>query len=213
MKLPNFCDLNFIRRQELFSDQTVGAPLAAPDVMKITHVSLTFFHSTQVCRSCYRQVTGNFRHFVVYSTGSSSLVLIGENSATAESKPDIKRELQHRSVISVAIGDWHNAALTADGKVFTWGEFSSGALGLGDPAKLPPGTPGAYPTADNGHYRRRPPPVDTPTQVKFDYGTREPRDRFAFAITAAGWHTGALVMDLNVGLLSNEPLYRVSTGF
>lgn len=190
--LPNFCDLNFIRRQELFSDQTVGAPLAAPDVMKITHV------------------TGNFRHFVVYSTGSSSLVLIGENSATAESKPDIKRELQHRSVISVAIGDWHNAALTADGKVFTWGEFSSGALGLGDPAKLPPGTPGAYPAADNGHYRRRPPPVDTPTQVKFDYGTREPRDRFAFAITAAGWHTGALVMDLNPDG-EEEDVYEMDT--
>ncbi|KAF5336079.1 hypothetical protein D9611_006435 [Ephemerocybe angulata] len=173
--LHHFSDISHIRGHKVFNDGNNS--LAAPDIMKITHV------------------TGNFQHFVAYSTGSSSLVLIGEDSATAVTEPDIKPELQNRSVISVAIGDWHNAALTADGKVLTWGAFSSGALGLGDPAKLPPGAPGGYP--NDGQRRRRPPQVDTPSPVRFDWGTKEPRDRFAFAITAAGWHTGALVMDLN----------------
>lgn len=129
------------------------------------------------------------------------MVLIGTNETTPESEPEIKPELQNRSVISVAVGDWHNAALTSDGKVLTWGEFSSGALGLGDPAKLEPGTPGGYERspANQGRRRRTPPTVNTPTQVRFDHGAKSPRDRFAFAITAAGWHTGALVMDLNVG--------------
>jgi SCF-associated factor 1 len=128
------------------------------------------------------------------------LVLIGTNDTTPNSEPEIKAELQNRSVISVAVGDWHNAALTSDGKVLTWGEFSAGALGLGDPGKLEPGTPGGYAPSADGRRRRTPPTVDMPTQVRFDHGVKEPRDRFAFAITAAGWHTGALVMDLDVGL-------------
>ncbi|TEB36688.1 RCC1/BLIP-II [Coprinellus micaceus] len=176
--LPNFSDLNLVRRHKTFADN-LAVP---PDVMKITHV------------------TGNFRHFVAYSTGSSSLVLIGEDTTTPQSTPDIKPGLQNRSVISVAIGDWHSAALTADGKVLTWGEFSSGALGLGDPAKLAPGTPGGY-SANTGRRQARPESVVTPTVVRFDYGTKEPRDRFAFELTAAGWHTGALVMDLDVSVL------------
>lgn len=172
--LPHFSDLDVVRQHKTFA----GNLAAVPDVMKITHV------------------TGNFRHFVAYSTGSSSLVVIGDDTTTPQSLPDIKPELQNRSVISVAIGDWHNAALTADGKVLTWGEFSAGALGLGDPAKLTPGTPGAY-SANPSLRRARPETVITPTEVRFDYGTKERRDRFAFAVTAAGWHTGALVMDLD----------------
>lgn len=121
-------------------------------------------------------------------------MLIGGENTTAHSSPDIKPELQNRSVISVAIGDWHNAALTADGKVLTWGKFSSGALGLGDPAKLPPGAPGAYTNGGRGEPRS----VGVPTEVRFDYELVESKDRFAFAITAAGWHTGALVIDPDV---------------
>ena len=52
--------------------------------------------------------------------------------------------LQKRSVISVVLGDYHYAALTADGKLFSWGAFSKGALGLGDPYIIPVGQPGGY---------------------------------------------------------------------
>ena len=38
--------------------------------------------------------------------------------------------------------------------------------------------------------------VDRPAEVRFDHGEKRKRDRFVFAVTAAGWHTGALVIDL-----------------
>jgi len=105
-------------------------------------------------------------------------------------------------VISVVIGDYHNAALTAEGKLFTWGNYSNGALGLGDPARLPPGAPGgfanlqAYQTAMT-RQRGTPPDVTRPAEVRFDHEGRVNKG-FCFAVTAAGWHTGALVIDLEV---------------
>jgi hypothetical protein len=86
--------------------------------------------------------------------------------------------------------------------LFTWGAYSSGALGLGDPACLEPGVPGGF--ADQQSYqtamiRRRgtPPGVERPTEVTFDHegGVKK---GFCFAVTAAGWHSGALVIDLEV---------------
>lgn len=40
--------------------------------------------------------------------------------------------------------------------------------------------------------------VDVPTEVRFDHGRKTKKDRFCFSVTAAGWHTGALVIDLEV---------------
>lgn len=102
------------------------------------------------------------------------------------------------------MGDYHNAALTADGRLFTWGAYSNGALGLGDPLDLEPGSPGAFTNASERELFRgrgwgQPPrTVDIPTEVRFDHTGKKPRDRFCFAATAAGWHTGALVIDLEV---------------
>ena len=113
------------------------------------------------------------------------------------------------------MGDYHNAALTADGKLLTWGQYSNGALGLGNPLELEPGLPGAYATAAQRDFARergegRPPQaVTVPTEVRFDHTDKKPRDRFCFAATAAGWHTGALVIDLEVCLFyfyTNSPL-------
>ena len=112
------------------------------------------------------------------------------------------------------MGDYHNAALTADGKLLTWGQYSQGALGLGDPLELEPGSPGAFATAAQRNLARErsrevPQAVSIPTEVRFDHTGKKPRDRFCFAATAAGWHTGALVIDLEVRLLyfyTNSPL-------
>lgn len=77
-----------------------------------------------------------------------------------------------------------------------------GALGLGDPEKLPVGAPGGYATqqqldrARQG-YRMQVPDVQVPTEVRFDHGLKKKKDRFCFAAAAAGWHTGALVIDLD----------------
>ena len=130
---------------------------------------------------------------------------MGDTDTKPDMRPKIITELQNKSIISVVIGDYHNAALTADGKLLTWGAYSNGALGLGDPLKLEPGTPGGFKTEadlDIARQNRRaePPRVDIPTVVRFDHNSKKPKDRFCFAITAAGWHTGALVIDLDVSL-------------
>lgn len=155
-----------------------------------------------------QQISANFLHFVAYSTNSSSIVLIGDTNATPTTQPKIIPELQHKSVISVVVGDYHNAALTATGKLLTWGGYSNGGLGLGDPLKLEPGTPGAFANdrdlaAAQSRDRMRvpePPAVSVPTEVRFDHSSKKPRERFCFSVTAAGWHTGALVIDLQVSL-------------
>lgn len=135
---------------------------------------------------------------------SCSVVLVGDTEADPDTEPKIIPELQNKSIISVMIGDYHNAALTANGKLLTWGAYSNGALGLGDPLKLEPGTPGGF--ADERSKtlaleRGRSgdlPEVIIPTEVRFDHNNKTPRDMFCFSATAAGWHTGALVIDLEV---------------
>ncbi|PPQ78400.1 hypothetical protein CVT25_011623 [Psilocybe cyanescens] len=185
--LPQFSEVDTLKIHPTFSGRSNdAAKLEAPQTMQITHI------------------TANFLHFVAYSTGSSSIVLVGDTEAKPDSPPKIIPELQNKSIISVVIGDYHNAALTANGKLMTWGAYSNGALGLGDPLKLEPGTPGAYANSrvrDLAVERRRgePPAVNTPSEVRFDHNSKTPRDRFCFAATAAGWHTGALVIDLESG--------------
>ena len=114
--------------------------------------------------------------------------------------------LQNRNVISVVLGDYHFGALTSTGKLLTWGDYSRGALGLGDPTEIDPGQPGGYRTeAQRRHaleWRTFPPAVTEPAEVRFDYEEHRPRKRFCFAATAAGWHMGALIIDLEV----REPL-------
>ena len=153
------------------------------------------------------QISAHFQHFIAFSTGSSSIVLMGNTSTTAESEPNIIPALQNRSVISVVLGDYHKGALTSTGKLLTWGAYSSGALGLGDPAKLEPGTPGGFATevqrlSASSHRRGTPSAVEVPTEVRFDHGRKKPKERFCFSASAAGWHTGALVIDLEVTFIN-----------
>ncbi|GJJ10996.1 hypothetical protein Clacol_005225 [Clathrus columnatus] len=144
-------------------------------------------------------ISAHFNSFFAYSTGSSSIVLRGFRDTAVTTPPDIIPGLQNRDVIAVVLGDYHFAALTSTGKLFTWGQYSSGALGLGDPTRLPIGTPGAYSNErDKSNARVSPPHVPIPTEVKFgtrDYG--QGRNIFVFGVTACGWHTGALVIDLD----------------
>ncbi|KAF5351928.1 hypothetical protein D9756_007455 [Leucocoprinus leucothites] len=173
--LPEFSELTRLRELPAFSEGKV----TLPETLKVTHIS------------------AHFNHFFAFSTGSSSIVLQGETSTTPEFKPEIIPELQHKDIISVEIGDYHSTALAANGKLYTWGKYSHGALGLGDPQKLPLGSPGGF--RDQNTRNRNwsePDEVRTPTEVRFDHGRKEPKNRFCFSATAAGWHTGALVIDL-----------------
>lgn len=140
---------------------------------------------------------------------------MGDVMSTPDSTPKVIPALQNRSIISVVLGDYHYGALTSTGKLLTWGDYSRGALGLGDPAKLPSGTPGGFQTEQQRlrateHGRGAPPMVEVPTEVKFGLGTGrdEPKDVFCLSAAAAGWHMGALVLDREVRLFIMLCLFR-----
>ena len=79
-------------------------------------------------------------------------------------------------------------------------------MGLGDPAHIEPGEPGGFLIEDHRqmaiHGRRgvEPPKVTVPTEVRFDHERKRKGEMFCFAATAAGWHMGALVIDLEVSM-------------
>lgn len=196
--LPLFSDPDKIKEQV----SSVVPGIQLPDSILITHIS------------------AQFSTFVAYSTGSSSVVLMGTKETDPHDRPQIIPSLQDRKVISVVIGDYHYGALTSTGKLLTWGGFSRGALGLGDPTTIEAGKPGGY--ADEmqrqtarSHGGPYPPPVTEPTEVRFDHGEKRRRERFCFAATAAGWHMGALVIDLEPddNVDENEEAVRMPGGF
>ncbi|KAG9103248.1 hypothetical protein FRC06_011629 [Ceratobasidium sp. 370] len=180
--LPRFCDVVHVRNEPGFRHQGHQEQSALED-LTVTHIS------------------AQFRTFVVYSTTGSSIVLLGKADTTSQDAPMIVPELQNRNVISVVLGDYHYCALTANGELFSWGKYSNGALGLGHPrpargsgmqarfAMLPP-------------LLHQPPQpsqrqdADVPTRISFDHEDGV-RDRYVFAVAAAGWHCGALVIDLH----------------
>ncbi|KIM44654.1 hypothetical protein M413DRAFT_442608 [Hebeloma cylindrosporum] len=176
--LPEFSEIGRVKEHPPFSTASETEKLEAPETMQITHITATF------------------RHFVAYSTGSSSIVLVGDVDTKPDSLPKVIPQLQNKSIISL----------------LTWGAYSNGALGLGDPLKLEPGTPGGFANfRDRQQAKERGrigptelPAVDVPTEVRFDHNCKKPIDRFCFAATASGWHTGALVIDLEPGVNDDE---------
>ena len=94
-------------------------------------------------------------------------------------------KLQDLPVISVSLGDWHIVALTADGRVLSWGNDMQGTLGLGDSMA-----------------EQR---VTSPQEVQpFGVG---PSKVFCVGVTAMGWHTAVLAVDLEVRYYSNWSCY------
>ncbi|KAG8728735.1 hypothetical protein FRC12_021544 [Ceratobasidium sp. 428] len=191
--LPRFCDVTHVRNEPGFrQDQGHEDSQRALEDLTVTHIS------------------AQFRTFVVYSTTGSSVVLLGKADTTRQDAPKIVPELQNRNVISVVLGDYHYCALTANGELFSWGKYSNGALGLGRPRQRQQrgsrfqarhaGMPLLHqPMMPILHQPARSPErrdVDKPTRVSFDHEDHI-RDRYVFAVAAAGWHCGALVIDLH----------------
>ncbi|KII85876.1 hypothetical protein PLICRDRAFT_115016 [Plicaturopsis crispa FD-325 SS-3] len=149
-------------------------------------------------------ISANFNTFTAYSTAPVSVVLTGTPATTPDTAPQIVPALQNRAVIAVVLGDYHLGALTAAGTLLTWGAYSRGALGLGDPVDLAIGAPGGFADdvqlaqARQGRRRATPDRVEVPCEVRFDWGEKKRHDTFCFAAAAGGWHTGALVIDLEV---------------
>ncbi|TFY78827.1 hypothetical protein EWM64_g5186 [Hericium alpestre] len=105
--LPQFSEAARVAEHPTFSDP--DSTIEAPKAMHITHIS------------------AHFETFVAYSTGRSSVILMGSTATNADTPPKVLPALQHRDIISVVLGDYHFGALTATGKLFTWGSYSQGA--------------------------------------------------------------------------------------
>ncbi|SPC62082.1 related to SAF1 - protein involved in proteasome-dependent degradation [Ustilago sp. UG-2017b] len=88
-------------------------------------------------------ISAHFRRFVAFlpvhssskvmgkgEEGEDTLVLLGTPDTI---EPELIPELQARKVIKVTMGDYHYGALTSQGEILTWGEFSKGALGNWSP--------------------------------------------------------------------------------
>jgi SCF-associated factor 1 len=126
-------------------------------------------------------ISGSFNHFGLFNTAGD--VLFGDEKAQHDTPPRIDPTFQRCGVISLAWGDWHALALFEDGSMFAWGRElrANGCLGMG--------------YRDMEHAREMQLQVD-----ELSVGSRVPRavtwfsrDRFAFCVAAAGWHSAALV--------------------
>lgn len=123
-------------------------------------------------------ISAQFTTFAAYSTpsgGGPSKVLLKrcetiDPGCGATLRPMDVPGLDALPVVQVTAGDWHYAALTAKGEMYTWGQNGMGQLG------------------DGSHEVR-----DAPSRVQFPPG-EDGREAFVFSITTAGMHTGALVL-------------------
>jgi SCF-associated factor 1 len=120
-----------------------------------------------------------------------------------EFEQTILTPLLDHAVTSIASGTLHNIATTTSGKILSWGSTLDGALGLGDPRRLSPGSPGGFDNDEELRIARRnyqydpPPDVEIPTEIKFDFGQPGGPEKFVFGIGAGGRHSAALVFDLS----------------
>lgn len=150
-----------------------------PDFSSIVHADykqLQFISSPTISH-----ISAQYDSITAYSTTTSSVYHAKYSEASygynvANLRPDPLHSLQGKGVIQVALGDYHHLALTSSGEVYSWGRSAQGQLGLG------------------GTSKRGIIDVDEPEKVVFP-GDKEGKEGcFVFGITAAGWHTGALVL-------------------
>ncbi|KDN49565.1 RCC1/BLIP-II [Tilletiaria anomala UBC 951] len=135
-KLERYCQVDLIR-EELTHAGVQHIVSGRPDEqIRVTHIS-AHFKNFAAC-SVPSATAANVDHHddddgVAAALRSQGFVLLSRSETSAISpKPTIIPSLQGAGVIKVSFGDWHSAALTDDGRVLTWGQYSRGALGIWD---------------------------------------------------------------------------------
>ncbi|KAG8898713.1 hypothetical protein FRB99_007198 [Tulasnella sp. 403] len=183
--MPEFSDMDRIRQDPAF-DVHDGVVLRRPP--RSTRITNIYAH---------------LERFVAYAVPSSndepSLVLVGTKTTPngiLSFPSTVVTSLLEKSIKSVSLGDYHAVALSTSGQLMSWGQYSNGALGLGDPASLPVGAPGGHTTeeAKASQNRITPPDVNEPAEVQFGSSDEEEQPVVVLA-AAGGWHTAALVVN------------------
>lgn len=153
--------------------------------LQMTEVCLHIFFASHLLAHSRIQLVSNSisGRFAVYRPATTPLdratVLCGVITDDDTPHPSIIPELQELPIISISIGDAHSAALTIDGRVFTWGRNDQGALGLNT---IDGWGPGGYVI------------MSDPKRTPF-FG---PEGMFCVSVSANGRHTCALAIDLEV---------------
>ena len=80
-----------------------------------------------LCHSLVRSDVGS-----MWSFGDGWHSGLGHGSESKEVVPRLIAPLEKVQVVAVAAGSWHSMALSAEGRVFTWGRDGDGRLGHGD---------------------------------------------------------------------------------
>ncbi|KAH3660441.1 hypothetical protein OGAPHI_007027 [Ogataea philodendri] len=132
-------------------------------------------HSQQVGkRPRFVRLSGSFDQFSAITNDDQ--VLFGNRQSD---HPKIYKELQHNSVISIAVGDYHYLALNKKGELYSWGREShkNGCLGLG---KLTDALSREGVREDGA-------------DIVVEHPIRVPIEGQVLAIAAGGWQSAALV--------------------
>ncbi|GAA99187.1 uncharacterized protein L969DRAFT_102561 [Mixia osmundae IAM 14324] len=183
--LPAFSEANYIRTHDCFSDDKVDKPT---EMTRITHIEAhnnTFFAYAAPDES----------------DQSSSIVLQGSHETRPDSLPTIVPELQHKGIIRVVLGDWHYGALTTNGQLLTWGQYSKGAVGHGKSNSDVRSTADATAQTRLAPARRaqQAPALNVAKPTAVDFSVRQPdqlaprtSQQFVFNASFGGWHSSAL---------------------
>ncbi|CAO3596202.1 unnamed protein product [Absidia cylindrospora] len=115
-----------------------------------------------------RFISASFHSFAVYTLDGQ--VRLGKHDDPYDQHPKI---LSNQGTCKVSFGDYHFGALTNQGDLLTWGAFSAGALGHGDPEDG---------QDDEDSHK------ETPQKVAAF------KDMYVFAIGFGGWHSGVLAI-------------------
>jgi len=129
-------------------------------------------------------VTANRDSFAAYSVSSKifSSVLLGEGRTNVTSRARCMPNPRHTQFTSISMGDFHQALLSVDGKVYTRGNNLSGALGLWNNSDI-----------SRGRTKFQ---AKHPAQVIFDTEKTPDEQPFCVQVLAAGWQSAALVLDI-----------------
>lgn len=73
---------------------------------------------------------------LVHGSGECDQLGLGEG-VLERKKPTIVKSLSDKKIVSIAVGSLHNLALTAEGRVFSWGCNDDGALGRSGEENVP----------------------------------------------------------------------------
>ena len=167
----------FLRAFETHSELVVRSTTHPLNEFNLLIQRLNIQNKTE---ATYKKLSGCYRTFSVFT--DKGQVIIGTVEGNPETwQPQIVLELQGSGVIHIANGDYHQIALTDNGELLSWGlELQRrGCLGLGD---IRYNIDGAVTTEGSSSRVKIPMKVLKPGRGKW------------LAVTAGGWHSGALFL-------------------